>query len=220
MTPGMRPSAGIRLERWSGDRQYLAASAGAELRAWEDRFELTTSAEHAAALRAHAPYASGTVRAAWASARGLSRAAWTVRIGFDWVGNQAPIGAWAVAGSDVSRDVPLRAHTSVRGGRLAGGRIGRKVMSAGVAGDYPVYRTGPLVFSAGLFLDGARIGAAANGAPDRSWLDGGGGLRIGLGDGRSGVLRIDLARSLATDRAAALTVAVQRSWPILGPDRR
>jgi hypothetical protein len=93
-------------------------------------------------------------------------------------------------------------------------------MSAGVAGDYPVYRTGPLVFSAGLFLDGARIGAAANGAPDRSWLDGGGGLRIGLGDGRSGVLRIDLARSLATDRAAALTVAVQRSWPILGPDRR
>jgi hypothetical protein len=93
-------------------------------------------------------------------------------------------------------------------------------MSAGVAGDYPVYRIGPLVFGAGLFLDAARIGAAADGSPDRSWLDGGGGLRIGLGDGRSGILRIDLARSLVTDRAAALTVGIHRSWPLLRPGRR
>jgi hypothetical protein len=93
-------------------------------------------------------------------------------------------------------------------------------MSAGVAGDYPVHRIGPLVFGAGLFLDAARIGAAADGSPDRFWLDGGGGLRIGLGDGRSGILRIDLARSLVTDRAAALTVGIHRSWPLLRPGRR
>ncbi|MCJ7629339.1 MAG: hypothetical protein MUO50_13250, partial [Longimicrobiales bacterium] len=86
---------------------------------------------------------------------------------------------------------------------------------AGLAGDRPLYRNGPLVLAAGIFLDAAEVVSAADGSPGaRFYLDGGAGLRIGMAEGQLGVLRIDLARSLVADRHFALTLGVHRSWPL------
>jgi len=219
VTPGVRPTAALRLERWSGNRRYLAASIGAEFRARDDRFEVSARTEYAFAFRPQASYSGGGIRAAWASSLGLGRAAWSVRLGSDWAGRKAPIGTWPVVGADLSWALPLRAHTPDNG-VPAGRSVGRSIISAGIAGDHPVYRKGPLVFAVGLFLDAARILVPADRSPNRFYLDGGAGLRIGIADGQTGVLHIDLARSLVADRAAALTLGIQRNWPMLQPRRR
>ena len=221
VTPGLRPSVALRFERWSGGRRYLAPFVGSEVRARDNRFVLAARAEHAVALTDQPSYSSGGAQAAWASSLGLVRAAWSARLGFDWVGRHAPLGAWPVAGADLSWALPLRAHTLTHDGRIQGGRAGRAVTSGGLASDRPIYRNGPLVVAAGVFLDAARIAHAADGAPDAHvYVDGGGGLRIGLADGQLGVLRIDLARSLVTDRGTMLTLGVHRSWPLFQQDAR
>jgi hypothetical protein len=215
VTGRFRPTAALRLERWSGNRQYLAASVGARIRARDDRFELAARSERAVALSARSSYTSGGVRAAWASSLGLSRATWSARLGFDWADRNAPVGTWPVAGGAYSWAVPLRAHTPTDGGFLAGPTVGRAILHAGLAGDLAIHRTGPFVIAAGIFIDAADIVAAADGSPDaRFHIDGGAGLRIGIADGRPGVLRIDLARSLLVDRHFALTLGVHQSWPL------
>jgi hypothetical protein len=124
------------------------------------------------------------------------------------------MGTWPVAGGNLSWQIPLRA-TPPNGGRpLAGRSAGRGIVHAGVAGDHPLYRVGPLILAAGVFLDAARVVAPADGSRDgRSYLDGGAGIRIGIADGQLGVLRIDFARGLLADRRSAVTVGVHRSWP-------
>jgi len=212
---GVRPLVAFRLERWSGNRSYLAGSIGAEVRARDNRFELTARTEYAVALSAHPPYTTGWARASWASSLGLDRAAWSARLGFDWAGRHAPLGTWPLAGKDLSWALPLRAHTLTTGGALSGRSAGRAITSAGLAADRPFFRKGPLVFGAGLFFDAAQIFAPADGSrQNRFYLDGGGGLRIGLADGQLGVFRIDLSRGLVADRRTAVTVGVHRSWPL------
>jgi hypothetical protein len=215
VTPALRPSAALRLERWSGNRRHLAASVGAVLRARDNRLQMAFKTEHAFALSAHPSYTSAGIRAAWASSLGLGRSGWSARSGFDWAGSQAPPGTWPVAGGALPWTVPLRAHVPTDGGYLVGRGVGRGIIHAGLAGDRTLYRTGPLLFAAGLFLDAARVVDAVDASPGAHfYLDGGGGLRIGLVEGELGVLRIDLARSLVTDGQFALTVGVHQGWPL------
>lgn len=214
VSAGVRPLVAFRLERWSGDRRYLAGSIGADVRARDDRFELTAKTEYAVALSAHPSYTTGWARAAWASSLGLSRAAWSARLGFDWAGRHAPLGTWPMAGKDLAWALPLRAHTLTTGDALAGRSAGRAITSAGLAADRPFFRKGPLVFGAGLFFDAAQIFSPADGSREnRFYLDGGSGLRIGLADGQMAVLRIDVSRGLVSDRRTAVTVGIHRSWP-------
>jgi hypothetical protein len=120
-----------------------------------------------------------------------------------------------VAGGAYSWAIPLRAHSPTDGGFLAAPSVGRGIIHAGLAGDVPFHRTGPLVVAAGIFIDAADIVAAADGSHDaRFHLDVGTGLRIGFAEGQPGVLRIDLARSLVEDRHVALTLGVHQSWPL------
>jgi hypothetical protein len=214
VTAALRPSAELRIERWSGDQRYLVPSLGVLLRTRDDRLEVAAGTEFAVALSTQAPYMRGGARAVWTSSVGLRRAAWSARLALDWADRHAPLGTWPIAGADLAWALPLRAHASASGGLLSGSSAGRRVTSAGLAGDKPFYRFGPLVFAVGLFLDAAQIVATADGSQDRFYLDGGGGLRIGVDDGGLGVLRIDLARSLVADRRSALTVGVHRSWPL------
>ncbi|NQU41681.1 C39 family peptidase [bacterium] len=221
VTPSLRPSAALRFERWSGSRRYLAASMSAEVRARNDRFVLGARTEYAVALTDQPSFTSGGTQAAWASSLGLNRTAWSARLGFDWVGGGAPLGSWPLAGGNLSWALPLRAHSLIDDGLIKGRSVGRTITSAGLAGDRPFYRNGPLIVAAGLFLDAARIAHAADGSTDAHFhLDGGGGLRLGLADGQLGVLRIDLARSLITDRYTLLTLGVHRNWPLFHQDFR
>ena len=217
VTAGVHPSAALRLERWSGNRQYLVASAGVDLRARGNRFTLSARSEHAVAVATHPAYTRGGALVTWASALGLEQASWSTRLGFDWASPQAPLGTWPVAGGNPSWAIPLRADPLAGGGLLTGRNAGRRIIHAGLAGDHPVHRFGPLILAVGGFLDGAEVIAAADGSPaGRFYLDGGAGLRIGLADGQFGVLRIDFARGLLADRRSALTVGVHRGWPPFG----
>jgi hypothetical protein len=222
VTPGVRPMAALRVERWSGDRQYLAASLGAEFRASGNRFALSVTGDHAISLSAAKPsYTRGAARAMWASSLGLGRPAWSARLGLNWVSADTPLGAWPVVGGNLSWEIPLRAEPLAEDGILAGRSTGRTILHGGLAGDYPIYRLGPLVFAAGIFLDGAEVSSAADGSGrSRFALDGGGGIRIGIGDGHLGVVRIDLATGLLEDRRSALTVGVHRSWPLFRQESR
>jgi hypothetical protein len=212
-TAWMRPSAAVRLERWSEGRRYLAVSAGAELRAAGDRFALSVTGEHALALAAHPAHTRGGARAMWASSSGLGRAAWSARLGYDWAGAGAPLGAWPVTGGNLVWAIPLRASALSPAGVVTGKSVGRGIFHAGLSGDHPVHRVGPLLLAAGLFLDGARVNGAADGSEDRFHLDGGAGLRIGIADGQLGVLRLDFARGLLEAGRSAMTVGVHQSWP-------
>jgi hypothetical protein len=204
---------GLRLEQWSGARKYLTAQAGTEFRAASDRFELTTTAEYGRALASHPSYTRGTVGATWTSSIGLQRTSWSVRAGFDAVSRETPLGLWPVASGDLVWAIPLRAHSRTTEGLLPGATTGRSMIHGGLSGDQPIYRVGPLTLAVGLFLDGADILHAADGArPHRLYLDAGGGLRIGILDGQLGVLRIDLATGLL-DRSTALTIGMQQRWP-------
>jgi hypothetical protein len=214
VTPGLRPSAKLGLERWSGERSYLTLEAGAAFRARDERFSMTATAVHAAALSEHASYRRGAVRATWASSLGLGRAAWSARLGGDWAGESAPLGVWPVVGGNLSRGILLRAEPSPWSDLLAGRAVGRAILSGGLAGDVPVYRWGPLVLAAGAFLDGARVVASADDSVrDRFYLDGGVGIRVGFAEGEPTVLRIDLARRLLAGSRSALTMGVHRQWP-------
>ena len=211
---GVRPSAAFRFERWSADRSYLAISLGTELHARGDRLTLTATGERAVALKSHPSYTRADAGGSWASALGLGRPAWSARLGADWASPDAPLGTRPMAGSNLAWAIPLRAHPAVSGGLLAGRNAGRAIIHGGIAGDHPVYRVGPLVVAAGLFVDGAQvIGPADQAVGDRFYLDGGAGLRLGLADGQLGVLRIDLATGLA-DRRSALSIGVHRQWPL------
>jgi len=213
VTAGVRPSASLRLERWSGDRRYVVASANVLVRGADDRLVLTATTGHAMPLSAHPSYTRGAASAMWASSLGLGRTAWSSRLGIDWASVQAPLGTWPVAAGNLSWAIPLRADPVTGRGLLPGRSTGRTVIHAGLAGDHPFLRAGLFVLAGGVFLDGAEIVSAADGSPDRFYLDAGAGLRIGIADGQLGVLRIDLAKGLMESGRSALTIGVHRSWP-------
>jgi hypothetical protein len=88
------------------------------------------------------------------------------------------------------------------------------MLHAGLAGDHPIARLGPLAVGAGAFLDAARVVASTgDGSSNRWFLDGGFGLRIGLVEGQLGVIRLDLATGLTGDHRSALTIGIHPSWP-------
>jgi hypothetical protein len=213
ITSALRPTAGLRFERWSGGRKYLDVTAATEFRAAGDRFLLTTGVEYGQALATHPSYTLGNVRGLWTSSVGISRASWSTRVGLDLASRHAPLGVWPVASGDIPWAIPLRAHPRTSDGLLPGATAGRSMLHGGVSGDHPVFRAGPFMLAAGLFLDGAEIRNPADGSGrDRFYLDAGGGLRMGILDGQLGVLRIDLATGL-TDRGTAITVGLHQSWP-------
>lgn len=214
LTPSLRATAGLRLERWSGARDYLAARAESELQAAADHLTLSAAIESGEALTRTPAYRRASVAAQWASSQGLLRPVWTTRAGFEVASTHAPVGAWPVASGDIAWAVPLRAHPRERDGVLPGATIGRAILHGGVTGDAPFYRLGPFTFAGGLFLDGAEILHPADGTGgSRFFLDAGGGLRIGVLDGQLGVLRIDLATGLL-DRSTALSVGLHQGWPL------
>ncbi|MEO8634930.1 MAG: C39 family peptidase [Gemmatimonadales bacterium] len=213
LIPALRPSIGIRFERWSGARRYLAATAGTELRAASDRFVFMTNLEYGQALAAHPSYTRGTVRAMWSSSIGFRRTTWSTRLGVDQASNRTPLGLWPVASGDLSWTVPLRAHARTSNDLLQGATTGRRMFHGGLSGDQPIYRAGPFTLAAGLFLDGVAVMSPADGSRrDRLYLDAGGGLRIGVLDGHLGTLRVDLATGL-TDRRTAISMGIHQSWP-------
>jgi hypothetical protein len=211
---GLRPSAGLALERWSEGRRYLGMSAGVEFRASGDRLMIATNGHFAQALANHPSWGQGEIRTLWSSAFGLSRRSWSARLGAVLTSNTAPPGVRPAASGDEPWFIPLRAHPRHVEGLLPGLTTGRGMIHGGLSGDQPVYRAGLFTVAVGAFVDGARITDPVDGAGrDQLHLDTGGGIRIGVLDGQFGVVRIDVATGL-TARRSAITLGLHRNWPL------
>jgi hypothetical protein len=211
---GLEALAGARLERWSAEGSYVVLALGGALHGSNDRVVLTALAEQAASLTDLHPYRRVQARAAWTSPSATSAVTWAARLGADWTTVNTPRGLWPIAGGDLARAIPLRAHPFIVHDRLPTARTGRGILHGGVAADRPIAAMGPLTLDAGIFLDGADVIATDGNAPrHRRYVDAGAGLRIGLSGTELEALRIDVARGLIADRRWGLSVGLQQPWP-------
>ena len=208
---------GVRLDRWSGAavEDFLVLSAGASVHALHDHVILLAEGEKGASLDDSAAYVTLRTRMAWHSSGDASAIAWSARLGGDWAGADTPRGLWPIAGGDVARDIPLRAHVFIVDDALPAARSAQGIVHGGVAGDRTIATFGPLNIGVGLFLDAAGIMAPNNGAAGATWyLDAGAGLRVAFAGAQSTALRIDLARGVLADRRWAVSVGLEQPWPL------
>ena len=211
---GIEAMAGARFERWTGSGDFLALSLGGALHGSHDRMVLLAQGERAVPFTDQASYTRVRTQVAWTSPVGSSSLIWSMRLGGDWTSAAAPRGLWPIAGGDLAREIPLRAHSLIVGGRLSMAQTGQGVIHGGVAADRPVAIMGPITLGAGAFLDGADVIRSADDVTrHQRYLDGGVGLRIGLVGMTRSALRVDLARGFVTDPRWGLSVGLEQSWP-------
>jgi hypothetical protein len=211
---GLEARTGARLERWATEGDFLAVSLGGALHGLHDRVALIVQGEQAVALNGQGSYTRVRSRAGWTSPVAPLSMTWSARVGADWTGANAPRGVWPIAGGDLARMIPLRAHPFIVDDRLPTARTGQGIVHGGVAVDRPVATIRPLILAAGLFLDAADVmNSDAGPMRHRRYLDGGVGLRIGVAGPDLVALRIDLARGLLEDRRWGLSVGFQQPWP-------
>jgi hypothetical protein len=203
----------VSYDRWSGDRRFVTVSSELAVHGRHEQFRLEAAAARAFGVSGSRPWTAVDASARWASALGIGRASWSARAGVNRVTDGTPVGAWPIAGTNFDWAIPLRAHPATRGGFIDPRSTGRRIVHGGLTADRPVRRLGIVVIAAGVFLDGANVmNSAEVSAPDDWLFDAGAGLRLGIGDGGSGVFRIDWARGL-TDGRKAVSIGLQREWP-------
>lgn len=214
LSPSLRQSVSLGVERWNGDRGYLSMSMTSELRAAADRLKVGASLQGAAALNRHPGYRTAVIRAMWASSLDLRRPTWSARVGGNWASSNAPLGAWPLVTRSLTRGIPLRAEPSIDGDAMQGRATGRAIVHAGVSADHPIANVGPLAFGLGVFVDAARLSKSATGTVGtQDNLDAGIGVRVGIAGGELGFLRADLAWGLLTSRRAEISVGFHQNWP-------
>ena len=219
--PGIEMLAGARVETWAGRGSFIALSSGVGLHDERDRMALLAEVEHAAPLHASAAYDRLRVRTALTPPPDRWRTIWSFRLGADWNGAATPIGLQPIAGGDLARDIPLRAHPFIVSDVLPTARTARAVVHGGAAGDRDVLTRGPVTLGVGIFLDAAQLMSPASAAMrTQTFVDGGAGLRIKLAGMTWAALRVDVARGLATDRRWGINAGLAPAWPIrLGRSR-
>ena len=219
LTGWVRPSvealAGVHLEQLSQRGAFVALTAGTGYHDARDRLALLVEGDHAI------PRGSGPAFQRWRALAMFQppidrwRTRWTMRVGLDVASAGTPIGLQPLAGGDLARAIPLRAHPFIIDGRLPSTRIARSITHGGIAGDHALLTRGPVTIGAGVFFDGAQVSSSAQRLDaSRLYLDAGAGLRIGLAGTQWSALRIDVARGLTTDRRWGLTAGLAPAWPV------
>jgi predicted double-glycine peptidase len=213
--------AGVRLERWSALGDFAALRAGLGLHAADDRLTLLAEGDQAVPRGSGESYGQLRTRAVYAAPLDRWRTRWTMRLGVDVASAYTPIGVQPLAGGDLARAIPLRAHPFIVQGRLPASRIARTIAHGGIAGDRALTVRGPIRLGAGVFVDGARVGPNALGTRgSQLYLDAGAGLQIGLTGTQWAALRIDVARGLTVDRRWGFAAGLAPSLPLrLGRSR-
>lgn len=213
--PDIEARSAVRLERWSGDRDFAVMSVGLARHTAHDRLSLLVDAEHAAPLSGGPSYDRISGRAAWTMPADRWATVWSMRVGADAITRTAPLGVWPMAAGGLLRAIPLRAHPLITDDVLPASRTGTRIVHGGVAGDRAVATLSRVSFGAGIFLDGAQIAAPGDGSGStRLYLDGGAGLRVSLAGARAPAVRIDVARGLVTDRRWGVSAAFLQPLPV------
>jgi peptidase C39-like protein len=205
LTPKIEVVAAARVEQWVATGNYVAFRGGAAVHPLGDRTIVMATAEQAISTGAATGYRRASIQASWTAGNDRTTT-WSARGGIDWVSAATPAGLWPIAGGDLARAIPLRAHHFIVMDALPTERSGRTVWYGGASADHIVAMLGPAEVGVGVFADAANIGATSAGVAQRWYLDTGGGVRIGLPGATSGALRIDLARGVLADPRWGVTV--------------
>lgn len=214
-TGGVESRVAVRHERWRDDREALVLAGGIGLHDRIDRIALTLEGEQAIDLGRHDGYWRARADAGWRSGDDDGRLVVSTRFGVTAASRSTPLGLQPVAGGNAGRSVPLRAHRWDRDDRLPLRRIGQAIVHGGVAADRDLAAAGPFTIGLGVFLDMAQVMDPADESTDDTWYaDAGVGLRLGLPGGGGSSLRVDVARGLAADPRWAVSVGLERAWPI------
>ncbi len=209
--PDIEQQTSVRLERWSGQRDFLAFSIAGALHRSHDRTNVLAQVEHAVPLRGAASYDRVRARAHFALPPDRWLNSWSMHLGADWNSAATPRGLWSIAGGNLSRDIPLRAHPFIVNGRLPSLRVARTIAHGGVAGDRQVGSVGPIALGVGVFVDAASVMSRGDQTVMESrYLDGGAGLRIGLKESKLAALRVDVARGIIAERRWGLSVGLEQ----------
>ena len=215
--PDVEQLVGARFEHWSGIGDFVALSLGGAMHKAHDRISLLAEAERGVAVggAGRASYDRVKTRASWTLPADRWSTVWSMRIGSDWNGASTPRGLWAVAGGNLGRDVPLRAHPFIVDGVFPSARTARAVVHGGVAGDRAVATVRSVAVGVGVFVDGANVMSPGVGsAQSRLYVDGGAGLRVKLPGAKWPALRLDVARGLAADRRWGVSAGLERTGPM------
>jgi len=202
--------AGAALDRWD-EAAYLEFDGGLEHRLAGDR--VVVGAELAAwfpAGGASHGFTRAGLAAAARSTAAPDRAAWRASAGIARTGPRAPFDLWSGAGIGLARAPLLRAHPLLSDGIVAGPVFGRGLAHVTVEHERPVAMLAAGRVGLAAFVDAAHAWRRATSGS--AWhADAGLGVRIAL-PGRTGTLRLDLARGLR-DRRRVLSLGWLAPWP-------
>ncbi|MDP2584059.1 MAG: C39 family peptidase [Candidatus Palauibacterales bacterium] len=213
LTPDLRWSAGLSLDRWTGRGTSPGLSLAAEARAAGDRFRLLVQGEGWPELDGGFGAVSAT--AGWrtsAAPRGVVAAG---RAGISAASATAPLMLWPGAGAGYARMPLLRAHPLLDSGVIDGAAFGRVLAHGGAELDAWTDAPAPLALGAAGFVDVARAWhRPGDGGASPLEVDVGAGLRVAL-PGTGSRLRVDFAHGLH-DGDNVLSVGWESPWPGFG----
>jgi Peptidase C39 family len=202
----VRYSVSAGLDAWSGDRKAASIGGSLQRAAFRDRLKLSVEATRWTPLTGGPAFGSAGGRAVARSSANTS--GWVARgeIGFERVGDAAPLALWPGAGEGQVRAPLLRAHPLLSDGVVdltAASAFGRTLGFGSVEAQRWLERPSFVRLGVAAFSDIARASRQETAGGTRALVDVGAGLRIKI-PGTPGVLRADVAHGLR-DGANALT---------------
>ncbi len=210
-TSRLRWSASAAIDRWDGAR-HVSLAGGLDQRLAADRVALGVAAAAWTPVASTRRFARAGVSLAARSSSGPSGATWDLQAGLTQATARAPLDLWPGAGTGYGRDPLLRAHPLLDDGVVSGAAFGRRLAHATLE-MAPVVRARPAAtLRLAAFIDGARAWSRLRPDDTEAWhVDAGTGLRLSL-PGRTGRVRLDLARGLRDGRMA-VSAAWDPAWP-------
>jgi hypothetical protein len=206
LTPWLRTSTSVALDRWDGSGRYASLGVDVLLLLWDDRASLRVEG---AGWSGESGFARGGAELRLASSDRRHGPVFLGRLGVSGATAEAPYMLWPGAGSGFGRPALARAHPMLTDGRFNGSLFGRSLLHGGFEA---VWWTGwgPIDIGAAAFTDLA----VAENRPEPfhgsdAQVDAGLGIRIGLPGQHAA--RLDAARGLRDGTfavSAGLEVAV------------
>jgi hypothetical protein len=157
-----------------------------------------------------AAFGSTAAAMAFRSSSGTA-ASWIGQLGMHLVSTNSPLDEWPGADTGHARAPLLRAHPLLLDGVVRAERLGRVLVHGTLEFHRPVLERSLAQVSLAAFADVAKRGRTRLEISAPVDLDAGGGFRVRT-PGASGMLRLDVARSLR-DGNVVVSAAWQPSWP-------
>jgi hypothetical protein len=184
---------------------YVSVNGRVELRGWRDRLAATAAWQHSSAVGPADGFATGEVTVSARSTSDARTPVWLGHTAIDVVSRAAPLAFWPVAGSSNTRGALLRAHPLFDDGVIVSPAFGRRLWSATVEYQRPVYARREGRVSAAGFVDLARAWDELSGEPVHPIaVDVGAGVRLHGTEGQTRAhVRLDLAIDVRSGRVTA-----------------